>query len=239
MSYGAALQTPFNAAEHKPAAPRGEVIPKGWQPMAMTSAEWQQSNSNPQNWYMKCTFAVTAGPYAGTVLYTNFNLKNDNPTAQRISEEQMTALCLATGVLVVQSFSQFIGIPFDGLVGIERGSKINPSDPNSASYDDKNRIDGYDKLGSRSGQNTAAPGAGPAGVPWGAGTAPGGPPAAPTWNQPASNPAPAGPPAGPPAAPPSGPPAGPPFAEPAATAPAGAPPGPPTDGVAPPPWLTT
>lgn len=104
----------FNAND----VPRGTAIPKGTQATCLViEAEDVESKTNPGNWMIKATIEVVEGPYKGTRLWPNFNLKNSNETAERIGRSQLASLCLAVGVPQPKSNNDLLNKPFRATFG--------------------------------------------------------------------------------------------------------------------------
>lgn len=114
----------------------GTAIPEGTQATCLAiEAEDLESKSNPGNWMIKLTVEVVDGPFKGTRIWPNFNLRNSNETAQRIGQQQLKNLCLAIGVPRPQSNSELLNKPFRATFGKpqefngEQQSQIKKYDP--------------------------------------------------------------------------------------------------------------
>jgi len=70
-------------------------------------------------------------------VFTNINIRNANPTAEKIGREQFASIMLAGGISSATDSDQLIGASMKIDLGIER----------SEEYGDKNKIKSYKALG--------------------------------------------------------------------------------------------
>lgn len=197
----------FDATQVAPSEPQ-ELLQPGWYKARMSASAWKQAKNNDKNWFVACKFTLI-GEHDGAVLTDRINMANENAMAVEIGQRTLSAICHATGVMVVSDMAQFYGIPLMIKVAVRPAGK--GADGND--YAASNEIKGYKAV-----EETQ--------VSFGAGPFPAGPPtgvaAAPQQAAPA---APAAAPAASPAAAPR-PPFGGPAAAPAAAPAAGPSPGP-------------
>jgi hypothetical protein len=207
----------FNAAQVAPDMGM-EPIPEGWYNLMVDQSELKptKDNATTGNAFLELRFNIVDGQYVGRKLFSRFNIRNANPTAQEIGYKQLSAVAHAVGVLMVQQSEQLHGIPLKGKVKIRPAQK---EADGSVKYEASNEITTY--------KNINEPTPGPIGAP---GNAPG----APAGGFPSFAPPPAGtfapPPFAAPAAAPVAPPAftaPPAFVPPAVAAPVAAPVAPP------------
>ena len=104
-------QLNFNAAAVQPASAFGP-IPAGWYPAQITESEMKPTK-NGDGAYLSLTFTILGGQYANRKIFGRLNLQNRNPVAVEIAEQQLSAICHATGVIQLQDSSQLHGIPLD------------------------------------------------------------------------------------------------------------------------------
>lgn len=222
----------FDARQVEPAS-RPPALPDGWYNAAIIKSEMKQTKDQ-QGAFLELGMKVLDGPFAGRMVYDRLNLYNKNPVAVEIAQKTLSAICHATGQLVVQKTEVLHNIPL--MVRVIKTAA-------DGKYDEGNEVKGYDKHGARpatadaSGAAAANPSFSPP-----ANT----PPMPPNATQAPSGPAPAPAPF-PQAAPPSGPApsfapppqqAAPNFAPPVQTQANTPPPAPPAGGQdATPPWL--
>lgn len=138
----------FNAAEVTPDAGRGDPIPEGWYNLMVDESEIKPTTNNATtgNAYLVLRFTVMDGANKGRKIFSNFNIKNDNPTAQEIAYKQLSAVAHAVGVLMVQDSQQLHGIPLKGRVKIKKGGLKDANNPQGEKYDDSNEITMYKNI---------------------------------------------------------------------------------------------
>ncbi|QEA09776.1 hypothetical protein PQC31_gp55 [Pseudomonas phage Iggy] len=103
-------QLNFNAQSVTPDTGIVDPIPAGWVVAQVTESDIKATQSGGAR--LATTFTVLQPQqYAGRKVFTGFNIKNDNPTAQEIAFKQLSALAHAVGVLQIQDSQQLHGIP--------------------------------------------------------------------------------------------------------------------------------
>jgi hypothetical protein len=225
----------FNAHDYEPSEGY-QPVPQGTYDVKIVDSE-EKPTKDGSGAYIKLTFEVISGEHAGKKIFSNYNIRNRNPVAEKIAYEALSAICHVTGVLQFSDTQQLHGIPFKIMVVIRE----------SEGYAPQNEVKGYLSSDGRKPKECMAGGGAPAQH---APPPPAAPPAAagpqrPTdpshianagqpdemwWDGSAWTPAPQAPP--PPPPPPPAPPAPPPPPSGQAAAP---PPPPPAPGGAPPP----
>lgn len=188
------MQLNFDARTVPPAQPL-DPIPDDWYGASMVSSEHKPTKDGTGS-YLETVYKVSAGPYAGRMIFDRMNLQNASAQAVEIAYRTLSAICHATGMLVIQDSSQLHGKPLEVKVALI---------PAVGEYQPKNEVKGYRVPGS--GQKPAGNGAGSPPAPAVAPAVAGAPP---PWTQPLPAAAPA-------AIPVAG--APPPWAQPAAVAP--------------------
>jgi hypothetical protein len=157
------LPQSFNAATVAPSAPI-EVIPVGWYPMTITASE-NKETSKKNGSMLALEFTIIDGQYKGRKFFSNLNLVNPNAQAVEIAYAELSAICHATGVMIVEDSSQLHNIPLDVKVGMRK--------PDAAYPDPANEIKGYKRLeGVGAANATGAPPPLPAAIPPAATAAP-------------------------------------------------------------------
>ena len=150
------LPESFNANTVAPSAPQ-DVIPVGWYPMTITASE-NKETSKKNGSLLALEFTVIDGQYKGRKFFSNLNLVNPNAQAVEIAYAELSAICHATGIMIVEDRSQLHNIPFDVKVGMRK--------PDPAYPDPANEIKGYRRLeGAGAANATGAPPALPAAIP--------------------------------------------------------------------------
>ena len=132
----------FNATTVEPA---GEftALPAGIYTAQITESELKQTKSGTGH-YLQLTWRVLDGQYANRLIFERLNIANANETAQKIGQQQLSALCHAAGVLQVQDSSQLHNKPVRIKVTIRKDEQ----------YGDSNEIKGYESV---SGATPSAP----------------------------------------------------------------------------------
>ena len=130
------LDKPFDANTIAPSAPM-EVIPVAWYPMTITASETKET-SKKNGSMLALEFTIIDGQYKGRKFFSNLNLVNANAQAVEIAYAELSAICHATGVMVVNDSQQLHNIPMDVKVGMR---KPDPTYPDPA-----NEIKGYRRL---------------------------------------------------------------------------------------------
>jgi hypothetical protein len=124
----------FNAAE---VSPESELTPI---PAGLYNAQVIDSDlkttKNGSGHYLQLTWKVLDGQYAGRLVFDRLNIHNPNETAQKIGQQQLSALCHAAGVLQVADSSQLHNKPCKIKVTIRKDDQ----------YGDSNEIKGYEAI---------------------------------------------------------------------------------------------
>lgn len=89
-----------------------EVIEAGWYTAQLEKSESKITN-NKDGSYLELMFKILDGPRKGRVVFTRLNLDNPNPVAVEIAERNLSALCHATGVIVLDNSEQLHNKPLE------------------------------------------------------------------------------------------------------------------------------
>jgi len=87
----------FNANQVEPSS-NLEAIPAGKYLAVITESELKPTKSGSGS-YLQLTFQILEGEYKGRFLWSRLNLHNANPTAVKIAQAELSAICRAVGVL--------------------------------------------------------------------------------------------------------------------------------------------
>ena len=131
------LPVPFDANKVQPSVAL-EVLPSAFYPVTITESE-NKETSKKDGSFLALTMTVIDGQYKGRKIFDNLNLVNKNAQAVQIAQETLSAICHATGVMVVQDSNQLHNIPFEVKVGMAKADAAYP--------DPRNEVKGYRKLG--------------------------------------------------------------------------------------------
>lgn len=106
----------FNASEVTPDT-GFEPIPPGRYNVIITNSEIKDTKSGNGS-YLKLTFQVQHETYHGRLIWSNLNLDNPNPKAVEIAQRELSALCRACGLDVIDDSMELHGIMISGQVKI-------------------------------------------------------------------------------------------------------------------------
>ena len=137
------MPKPFDASGVAPSQPQ-EVIPVAWYPVTITESEIKETSKKLGS-MLALTYTIIDGDHKGRKLFSNLNIVNANAQAVEIAQRDLSAICHATGVMVVDDTSKLHNIPFEIRVGMRK--------PDADYPEPANEVKGYRKLGGA----TAAP----------------------------------------------------------------------------------
>jgi hypothetical protein len=133
-----ALGVEFNAHQVEPNMGRS-AVPTGWYNVMMTQAEVGPTKDQKSG-KANIGFKIMDGPHAGSMVFENLNLWNQNQTATDIAWKTLSAICHATGVFVINDFTQLFGKPLMARIVYK------PADSEKG-YDEGNDIKAFAKTG--------------------------------------------------------------------------------------------
>lgn len=109
------------------------LVPAGVYTVAIVDSEVKDTKSGDGK-YLKLSFDILGGDYAGRRIWSNLNLVNKNEKAVAIAQKEFAAICRACGYDATPEDSQELhGIPMLATVKIQAGSG-GFSDSNSLSH---------------------------------------------------------------------------------------------------------
>lgn len=132
-----------------------DPIPPGEYILQVSETELKNTK-NGTGQYIKVAFTVMGPKYEGRKIFTNFNIRNASPEAERIGVSQLKALVVAGGV------SEPL-MDTDQLIGATVSARVTVDKSDDPQYDDQNRVSRYKPVGALG--TGAAPGATPMSVP--------------------------------------------------------------------------
>lgn len=100
----------FDANSVKPSTGAPDPLPPGEYRLAIVSSEVKDTN-NGKGKYLKLELIALDEPYKGRKVWTQLNIKHENEQTQKIAQEQLSAICHATGVLQLKNSSQLHNVP--------------------------------------------------------------------------------------------------------------------------------
>lgn len=149
----------FDASQVEPSTGSPDPLPSGKYPMMITASE-MKATKDQTGAYLQLELTVIDGEFKGRKVWDRLNLKNNNPVAEQIARESLSAICHASGVIQCANSQQLHGIPMEVKVKYK---------PEADGYDASNDVKGYKPLGGAGGNmqgaQMAAPPQGQA-APW-------------------------------------------------------------------------
>ncbi len=126
----------FDATAVEPSAPSGPIPAGNYLAHIIESDVKPLKSGNGTG--LALTFQILDGEFKNRRVWTNLNVQHNNPEAQKIGQQQLSALCRAVGVLKPSATEQLHNRPVKIRVKIRVDS----------TYGDKNEISGYEPAGS-------------------------------------------------------------------------------------------
>lgn len=124
------MQLAFDATTVTPSGDR-TAVPKGRYRVILKSSEIKPTQDQKGK-FINCGFQILDGPIqvegqpaptigsqAGKTAFININFLNENPVAQQIGQERLSALCHAVQVLRISDTTQLHGRPLQMEIGIQ------------------------------------------------------------------------------------------------------------------------
>jgi hypothetical protein len=108
------------------------VIPAGWYHASITDASVEPTKAGTGQ-YIKVRFDITGPSHQGRVVFTNLNIRNPNPKAEEIGQQQLNSLLRSIGVPSISDTDQLIG----------GNCQIKVTVKNSEQYGEGNEIKGF------------------------------------------------------------------------------------------------
>jgi len=101
------LDDPINVDEIPQTEPDFKPIPAGWYNAKITNAELKPTSTGGQR--IAVRYDITGPQHEGRVVFSGFNVRNNNEEAVRISREQLGQLMRATGLGRLDNTDQLVG----------------------------------------------------------------------------------------------------------------------------------
>jgi hypothetical protein len=114
------VQFAFNAGQIPPEQGR-EAIPAGWYIGMINKSEVKQTKKK-DGFFLEIGIVIVDGIYKDAVITERFNINNKNAEAQKIGLGQLSALCHAINVMVMEDTQQLHNLPFKVKL------KVNPAE---------------------------------------------------------------------------------------------------------------
>jgi hypothetical protein len=121
-----------------------EVLAPGWYTASITGAEVKATKSGTGQ-YLRVEYTVSGPTGAGRKVWSNYNVRNENPKAESIGREQLAELCRCVGLARVNDTDQLLGANVSVKLKVREASN---------GYDATNEVQGHKSL---EGSATPAP----------------------------------------------------------------------------------
>jgi hypothetical protein len=108
------------------------LLPEGWYEAVITSAEIRDTKSGGGK-YIAMAFDITGPTHQGRKVWSNLNIRNQNPKAEEIGRQQLGEIARAIGLSSPKDTSQLINGQLQIKVVVAK----------SEQYGDKNETKGY------------------------------------------------------------------------------------------------
>ncbi|WP_109150392.1 DUF669 domain-containing protein [Azospirillum sp. TSO5] len=132
----------FNAHDVDPAAPF-EVLPPGDYVVQIVQSETKENSAGTGS-YLTLEMEILDGERAGQRLFDRLNLWNPNQKAVEIANRTLSAICHATGVMVVEDSEQLHFHPMVAKVVVK---PPRTDEKTGKQYDASNEVKGYKPVG--------------------------------------------------------------------------------------------
>lgn len=134
----------FNAESVEPSQNNFDPIPAGNYLAQIITSDINTTRSGSGQ-ILNLQFQVLEGEYKGRIIFCNLNIQNTNETAERIAQENLSAICRAIGVKQLQDTIQLHNKPMMIKVKIRKDDQ----------YGDRNEAYRFDAIPGK--QHTMAP----------------------------------------------------------------------------------
>ena len=130
----------FNAVEHQdtdistPTITKYSPIPEGDYQAVITDSDVRTTKAGDGEYVLLTFEIISSSEYGGKRIWMIYNVKNKNPTTERIANSDLASISRATNVLNYEDTEELHGKPMIVSVIIE---------PASGGYDEKNQIRAY------------------------------------------------------------------------------------------------
>ena len=114
-------------------------LPDGWYAVTISEADLKQTKAG-NGQYIKMRLDVTGPSHQGRVVFSNINIRNPNPKAEEIGNQQLGELLRAIGLPKIEDTDQLIG----------RSLSVKLVTRSSEQYGDQNEVKAYKAVGGSS-----------------------------------------------------------------------------------------
>lgn len=126
----------FDATAVEAQAPATErtLLPEGFYNAIITATELKETKAGTGA-YIRTEYTIIDGTHAKRKVWSNFNIRNSNPEAQRIGLSQLSSCCQAIGLPGISDTEQLHCRPLKIKVAVRQ----------SEQYGDQNEVKGFAK----------------------------------------------------------------------------------------------
>lgn len=111
-------------------------LPDGWYAVTISEADLKQTKAG-NGQYIKMRLDVTGPSHQGRVVFSNINIRNPNPKAEEIGNQQLGELLRAIGLPKIEDTDQLVG----------RSLSVKLVTRSSEQYGDQNEVKAYKAVG--------------------------------------------------------------------------------------------
>lgn len=112
----------FNAKNVAPQA-AFDTVPKGWYLVTITASDVVPTKKTAGGLMLSLEFTIMDGEFKGRKVFDRINTKNASAKATEIGQQQLSAICHATGVFQLTDSAELHGKPFEAKIGLEEARK--------------------------------------------------------------------------------------------------------------------
>lgn len=129
----------FDASSVEAQAPATErtLLPEGFYNAIITETELKETKAGTGA-YIRTEYTILDESHAKRKVWSNFNIRNTNPEAQRIGLSQLSSCCQAIGLQGISNTEELHGKPLRIKVAVRK----------SEQYGDQNEVKGFAKADS-------------------------------------------------------------------------------------------
>jgi len=113
-----------------------EVLAPGWYTASVTGAEVKATKSGTGQ-YLRVEYTISGPSGAGRKVWSNYNVRNENPKAESIGREQLAELCRCVGLARVNDTDQLLGCTVSVKIKVREASN---------GYEAQNEVQGHKAL---------------------------------------------------------------------------------------------
>lgn len=113
-----------------------KALPAGWYTATITESDLKETKAGTGS-YIKLRYDITGPTHEGRVVWGNLNIRNANPKAEAIGQQQLGDLMRAIGLASLSDTDQLVGAPVQIKLKVTRDEEYGDEDGN------RNEIGGW------------------------------------------------------------------------------------------------